>query len=103
MPLRHFHTSRAMGGIVEKWYSDEDGNITRETHQDTNRVVEAVHGMRDHAKGDDMYFLGSVPVVIAREWARTCGAAIGTREFAEYAKKQLMDSDWAKLSSGVKV
>ena len=38
--------------------------------------------------------IGSIPLVVAETWARECGAAIGSKEFAEYAKKKLMSGDW---------
>ena len=38
--------------------------------------------------------IGSIPLVVAETWSRECGAAIGSKEFAEYAKKKLMSGDW---------
>lgn len=40
-------------------------------------------------------YLGSIDPITAANWSRECGAAIGTREFAEYAKKKLMSGDFA--------
>lgn len=37
--------------------------------------------------------VGSIPFTIAETWSRECGAAIGTKEFALYCKKKLMDGD----------
>ena len=39
--------------------------------------------------------LGSIPFVIADQWSRECGAAIGSKEFAEYAKKKLMSGEFS--------
>lgn len=39
--------------------------------------------------------IGSIPLVVAETWSRECGAGIGTKEFAEYAKKKLMSGDFA--------
>jgi hypothetical protein len=41
--------------------------------------------------------VGSIPLIVAEQWAKECGAAIGTKEFAEYAKRKLMDGDFAKF------
>lgn len=41
--------------------------------------------------------LGSIPFVVAETWSRECGAAIGTKEFALYCKRKLMDGDFAKF------
>jgi hypothetical protein len=39
--------------------------------------------------------IGSIPFVIAEAWSRECGAGIGTKEFAVYCKRKLMDGDFA--------
>ena len=39
--------------------------------------------------------LGSIPFVIADQWSRECGAGIGSKEFAEYAKKKLMSGEFS--------
>lgn len=41
-------------------------------------------------------YLGSIDGITAAQWAKECGAAIGTREFAAYAKKKLMSPDWQR-------
>jgi len=100
---RLFHTEQQPGGITERWYSDEEGNVTRDVTQDATGVIEAVQGMTEHARGKSMYYLGSIPLILAQQWARECGHAIGTKEFAEFAKKRLMDRDFARLSTGIRV
>ena len=103
MAERCFHSERQAGGFVEKWFSDEKGNIRRETDQDTSRIFDAVKAVeRDGgAKGKDMHYMGSVPLTVAAQWSKTCGAAIGTRGFADYARKQLMSGDYGKLATGL--
>lgn len=39
--------------------------------------------------------IGSIPFVVAEQWSRECGAGIGTKEFALYCKRKLMDGDFA--------
>lgn len=39
--------------------------------------------------------VGSIPFVVAEQWSEECGAAIGSKEFALYCKKKLMDGDFA--------
>lgn len=101
--MKLFHTERKPGGITERWYSDAEGNVTRKLQQDASGVIEAVGAMREHARGKDMYYLGSIPLVVANQWAQECGHGIYTKEFAEFARKKLMDGDHAKLSTGIKV
>lgn len=40
-------------------------------------------------------YLGSVDEITAGNWATECGAAIGTKEWNQYAKKQLLDGKYA--------
>lgn len=37
--------------------------------------------------------VASIPNVIAEEWSKECGAAIGSKEFNAYCRRKLMDSD----------
>ena len=39
--------------------------------------------------------VGSIPFTLAEEWSKECGAGIGTREFALYCKRKLLDGDFA--------
>jgi hypothetical protein len=41
--------------------------------------------------------VGSVPFVLAEEWARESGTQIGTQEFAAYLKRKLSDPDYKNL------
>ena len=104
MAERLFHTDRHPDGTTERWYSDESGNITRKVHQDVEGIQNAVRGAVDMGlhKQANRHYLGSVPMVIASKWAKECGASIGSREFAEYAKRKLMDGDYSKLSTGLR-
>lgn len=44
-----------------------------------------------------MLHLGSIDAVTARNWAKECGAAIGTKEFAAYAKKKLQSGEFSRF------
>jgi hypothetical protein len=39
--------------------------------------------------------VGSIPLTIAEAWSAECGARVGSKEFGLYAKKKLMDGDFA--------
>lgn len=101
--MRLFKEEHLPGGITEKWYSEKDGTIHRKVSQNTTGVIKAIDAASEFARGDTQYHLGSVPITIANKWSKECGAGIGTREFAEYAKKKLMDPDWKAFSTGIKV
>ena len=102
MPTRLFLTERLPGGITERWYSDEAGNITRKLHQDATDIVKGIAKVSEHP-GKNMRLLGSVPNVLALEWSQKIGHPISSPEWLEYAKKQLMSSDFRSLSTGVKI
>lgn len=44
--------------------------------------------------------IGSIDPVTAAIWRKECGAGIGTREFAAYAKKKLADADFKRFRFG---
>lgn len=100
--MRLFKTEYKEGGITERWYSEPNGTIHRKLTQDAERVTNAVHDMTEHAKGKNRHYLGSVPIAVAGLWARECGSAIGTREFADYAKKKILDRNYNKFSTGLR-
>lgn len=46
-------------------------------------------------------YLGSIDTITAAIWAKECGAAVGTREFAKYAKKKLMSPEYSKFRANI--
>ena len=47
-------------------------------------------------------YAGSVDLLTAQNWAKECGAAIGTKEFRVYAKKKLNSPEFAKFRAPTK-
>jgi hypothetical protein len=47
--------------------------------------------------GGGARYMGSVPVVQAAIWAKECGAVVGTREWAEYARKKMENGGFNRL------
>lgn len=78
---------------------EQDGKLHVVRSQDVQPILDAnkraANSDLDRTSG--FRRAGSIPYVIAEQWSRECGAAIGTKEFGEYVKKKLMDGDWAKL------
>lgn len=87
-------------GIVERT-KVEDGKLWDVRTQDVDRHMDWVQHMRDAAApkhGQAAWrFAGSIPLVIAEKWAQECGAQIGSPEFSAYAKRKLMDGEFAKF------
>lgn len=81
--------------------SASDGTFSFLKTQDVTPVLDAAKDAREHLRRDtgpiQGRYLGTVPVLVAQQWAKECGAAIGTKEWAAYAKKKLADGTWAKL------
>jgi hypothetical protein len=61
---------------------------------DENRALAALGAGRTF--GDARWRkLGSIPLVVAQQWAAECGARIGTPEFSVYVRRKLLDPDFA--------
>lgn len=63
-------------------------------------IFETLKKFRHILKKDGMQsgrYLGSVDRYTAQNWANECGAAIGTQEYIEYAKKKLMSGEFSKF------
>jgi hypothetical protein len=86
-------------GPVKERMIEQDGKLILQRSQDIESLIKinkheaetapSMHGDAAIRK------VGSIPFVIAEQWSRECGASIGTREFALYCKKKLMDGDFA--------
>jgi hypothetical protein len=85
--------------MIKERMIEDDGKLHIIRSQDVQSVLDANQRARtgEMNRKSEMRHAGSIPMVIAEQWSRECGAAIGTKEFAGYVKKKLMDGDWAKL------
>lgn len=88
-----------MSDIREKYGFDALGRLVINRSEDVTNLIEVnkheaetAPKMSGHAA---VRKVGSIPAVIAEQWSRECGAGIGTKEFAQYCKKKLMDGDFA--------
>ena len=88
-----------MREVSEKYSMDSDGLIRVTRSQDVQSLIdqnkheaEAAPSMFGQAA---VRKVGSIPFVVADQWSRECGAGIGTKEFAVYCKRKLMDGDFA--------
>lgn len=78
---------------------EEDGRLHISRSQDVKYLIDENKALADIAPsmhGDAKFRLaGRIPFVVAEQWAAECGAGIGTKEFALYCKKKLMNGDFA--------
>ena len=87
----------------EKYLYDAHDNVIRVVRTaDVEPQLDAIAAIRDHIRpntgpGEGKY-LGTIPNIIAAQWAKECGAAIGTKEWGKYAKRKLADGSWKRLT-----
>lgn len=91
---------------VEKVSVDTDGTIRISKSVDAEPIMQAmkdygdVIGMQHRGRVAGARMIGSIDPITAAIWRKECGAGIGTKEFAAYAKKKLADSDFRRFRFG---
>lgn len=97
---------RSNSDRVTERVEDFNGGFRIHTEQDCDDTLAAVHAAGDliprHTKVGGARYAGSVPVVQALIWAKECGAAVGTREWAEYANRKMNGGGFEKLKANLK-
>ena len=88
--------------IVEKLYLNPNGTQFHFVKtQDVQGIIEAAKDaaetLRPNTGPAGGKYLGTVPVLIAQQWAKECGASVGSREWAIYAKGKLRDGTGERL------
>lgn len=88
--------------IIERLFLDSDGKsfhfVKRQNVQDVlDAAKDAAETLRPNTGPAGSKYLGTVPILVAQQWAKECGAAVGAREWAKYAKDKLKDGTWARL------
>ena len=84
---------------INEAYDLVDGKLVIKRTQDVQALID--QNRHEAQEAPSMFGqarvrkLGSIPFVIADQWSRECGAAIGSKEFAEYAKKKLMSGEFS--------
>lgn len=79
----------------------DDKTTTFLRTQDVTADLQRAAMLRDNIrKGADLRLVGTVPMVIAEQWARECGERVGTQGFSEYLKRKLQSGEFARLVVG---
>ena len=82
-------------------FDKSGGRFAFQKTQNVQGILDAAKDARDQIKKDTGpghgRFLGTVPVLIAQQWAKECGYSVGTKGWAAYAKTKLADGEWSKL------
>lgn len=84
---------------------DPDGTIVVKKSVDAEPIFDAMKAYGDliqkHKRGvAGARMIGAIDPVTAAIWRKECGAGIGTKEFAAYAKKKLADRDFSRFRVG---
>lgn len=87
--------------MIQEKMVEQDGKLHIVKEQRVKEMLDSIHKIRDYvpdSHGDaKARWVGSIPLVLAEEWARESGAQIGTKEFAAYLKRKLSDPDYKNL------
>lgn len=87
-------------GVMERMI-EQDGKLVVSRSQDIQALIDQNKVEAEEAPSmfgeAAVRKIGSIPFVVAEQWSRECGEAIGTKAFAEYCKRKLMDGDFAKF------
>ena len=88
-----------MRAVSEKITAGDNGLIHVTRSQDVQSLIDQNKHEADAAPSmfgqAAVRKIGSIPFVVADQWSRECGAGIGTKEFAAYCKRKLLDGDFA--------
>ena len=85
-------------GISTYYKREGDTGILTEV-QDIEPFLEVNKRIADaHDKKSNFWYVGDVPLTICHQWANECGKKMFTKEWQEYAKKQLNHSDYRKFN-----
>lgn len=99
MPKTDFQGSLTPG-VTETRHLDRGDQLLRFVKKQTisDLFFAAVRARKESVHPTSlMKYRGSVPMLVAQQWAKECGAAIGTRVWRQYAGNQLDKRDYAKL------
>lgn len=87
-------------GVVERMI-EQDGKLHVVRSQDIQALLDQNHRLASSAPsmhGDAKWRLaGRIPLVVAEQWSRECGATVGSKEFVAYCKRKLQDGDFARF------
>ena len=102
--LAEMHRQHLMKPKEEVLIDGTDIVVTKE-----HDIEMMLQGIKERGEVMSKYFrgpagskwIGSIDTITGSIWAKECGAAIGTKEFAAYAKKKLMDPDYKKFRADI--
>lgn len=88
--------------LRETMHLDSDGKVIRYvSYQETDPILRAIKATKEIIRPNtgpvQGKYLGSVPLIICEKWAKDCGAALYSKEWKAYARRQLMSGEWSKL------
>jgi hypothetical protein len=81
-------------------YHEEDNKLQIVKTQDVSNVLDAVKRIKSETVGKrskNLKYEGSIPLVIAAQWAKECGARMYSNEWKAYALKKLRSPEFKYL------
>lgn len=85
--------------ILDTKWSAEDGKIIVSRSQDVTSILDFNREKQadGHNVKSDMRHVAGVPFVVLEKWLTDSGLKLGSPEFGEYVKKQIMGGEYSKL------
>ena len=84
---------------AEYIHLDGTGQAVIESIQDVDSSIEFNAFMAEkHDPKGERWFVSNIPNHLCLKWSQECNAKPFTKEWIEYAKKKVMDRDFAKLN-----
>ena len=82
---------------------EEEGKVFIKTTENVAPILDAVKDQRDmyaeipRFKERAGRYVCTIPGTLAAQWALECKSAPGTKEFLEFAKKNMLSGNYSKL------
>lgn len=89
-------------GVTTSYVFDDDGNLTVNTAQDVEAVLEANKAQSNEItnKSDDMWHAARIPTVVQLKWLLEEGLDIYNPEHAKRVAAKLNSNEWRHLRTG---
>jgi hypothetical protein len=86
-------------GLRETFVGHDNG-FSVVTEQDCAGVLQSARAARDaqgSTRGHDFRFVGTIPLVLAQQWATESGTTIFSPEYNEYVRRKLNSNEFRDL------
>ena len=85
--------------MIKTSFHVEDDKLLVKVQQDVQPILDSIHEMRmdGHRRGADIRHAFRIPQSTLEHWVSVTGLKPYSKEMMEYAKKQIISGEYAKL------